>query len=218
MEATMRTKDFIALCIKRHITLSDKRLTFERKNMMKGELQWWDYRRFADLTELLDYGCKFTELGCKKYRMSGWEKKQAMERLVLNEDGPYFSSRLMCCCRGCRGTVGWLRNLPNDYYILKQIAGYFSEKTGFWRADEGCVLPRKYRSPTCLRHYCTEIKPAKTARRLLKYLTMSDSQIQHDYYKITKKRPGNVSFIYKKFKQEMEEEIKNANSTDSNGA
>ena len=149
--------------------------------------------------------------------MSKWEKEKALERLDKSEDGKYFSSRLMCCCQRCRGTVGWHRNLPNDYYRLKRIASCFDEETGFWRVNKGCVLPRKYRSSTCLRHSCTEIKPTKMAQRLLKYLTMSDPQIQNDYYKLTKKRPGSVSFIYEKFKQEMEEEIRNANSTNSDG-
>lgn len=216
----MRTKDFIALCVRRHVTLSSYRIVHAVRGgtlMMRG-LQWWDYRRLAKMTELLDYGCEFTELGCHNHRMSKWEKEKALERLDKSEDGKYFSSRLMCCCQGCRGTVGWNRNLPNDYHRLKRIASCFNEETGFWRVNKGCVLPREYRSTTCLRHSCKDIRPAISGAKLRKYLGMSDSQIQNEYYKRTKKRPGSASFICDKLREEMEEEIRNANSANSDGA
>jgi hypothetical protein len=110
---------------------------------------WGARQKYAELTSLVDFGCDFDEDGvCKIYQdqnlglKGGKARKEKIEKV----------SR--CCCGGCRASCGYLGSLPNDANVLRRIAGLFDEKTGFWRLGKGCVLPREYRSNTCLFYMC----------------------------------------------------------------
>jgi hypothetical protein len=114
------------------------------------------YHELAKLTESLDFGCKFDKFGrCRNYK-------------TAKTDEP-----VMCCCNNCFNSLGYLHTLPTGGWSadsedrlrpLKVYARHFSEKTvktnnftrkvGFWRPGKGCVLPRIYRSPTCLTYTC----------------------------------------------------------------
>lgn len=72
-------------------------------------------------------------------------------------DCKYFQGRLskdeppMCCCDQCFDRVGYLDVLTNQPTYFARL---FNRKTGFWRKDKGCILPREHRSITCLTHHC----------------------------------------------------------------
>jgi hypothetical protein len=93
----------------------------------------------AKMTEFIDFSCDFDASGeCHARRVD------------------HSSSRGdMCCCIGCHGSIGYLRNGPP---VLKEDrATYeelFKEKVGFWRKGSGCSLPRELRSPTCIYYMC----------------------------------------------------------------
>jgi hypothetical protein len=126
---------------------------------------WNDRFRFASLTKYIDYKCKFVS------------KK---------EDGIVYTGctkekYITCCCGNCYNSVGYLSQLPNSYGDIQQIARCFSvpnvngvwvdkiEKLGFWRRGKGCILPREYRSNTCIVHACHKLSPV--AGELIKILT-----------------------------------------------
>jgi len=91
--------------------------------------------RRAELTSSIDYGCSFVDGICFIHRHQNTNER--------------------CCCTGCANSHGYI-----DSYIQISIEGaevrseLFDSKDGFWRKGKGCILPRKYRSRTCLRHSC----------------------------------------------------------------
>lgn len=102
----------------------------------------------ADLTEGLDYGCGFDSEGiCQRNR-----NPQFIQGMDASS-----RRRKQCCCGGCATSVGYLRQIT--FGSVSEYARNFTEETGFWREGLGCVLPRRLRSATCLRHYCTEFDP-----------------------------------------------------------
>ena len=69
----------------------------------------------------------------------------------------------MCCCVNCFKVVGHFRYLPqNNEAEMKMLARKFTEpknsekltNSGFWKVNKGCILPRTYRSLTCLSYAC----------------------------------------------------------------
>ena len=145
----MKTDEFIRLCIYRGISISDK----------TGH-NWGlhDWRQFAKLTALVDYGCNFKRGKCR------------------NNGIGYSRSNKMGCCNGCNRSFGYLRNIPMDWEYIVRIARLFNKETGFWRKGKGCVLPVELRSAVCLGYVCTTTKDhqkaklSKPAKRLLKLL------------------------------------------------
>jgi len=92
-----------------------------------------------EFTEKIDYHCNIKGRGC------------------------FQSSNSRCCCDGCRHSVGFLKDMSPEV-VLKNLSTYaelFNSKTGYWRENEGCVLPRKLRSRTCLHYHCNfkDMKP-----------------------------------------------------------
>lgn len=94
------------------------------------------YKKYARLTELIDYKCDFDESG------------------ICVERRRHKGTNEMCCCSGCATTVGWNPVLPKAKKDLKILAKFYSRKTGYWRSGKGCMLPRDLRSSTCLTHKC----------------------------------------------------------------
>ena len=96
-----------------------------------------DYRLLAKQTETVDYDCDFRDGACR-----GRE---------CDEQG---------CCWRCADTFGhWLKEEgPLDEDTLKKVAEYYDPVTGFCREEDGCVLPREFRSPTCLYIFCSDAK------------------------------------------------------------
>lgn len=60
----------------------------------------------------------------------------------------------MCCCRECTHAIGYLKNIrvgTEEVYASK-----YNSKTGFWKQDIGCTLPRDMRSETCVGYVCLD--------------------------------------------------------------
>lgn len=141
-------------------------------------LQWEDHQQLAKLTKYIDFQCEFDNLGrCKNIRGYGELKKKDVEyfkELYYHRPSEFkkqydtwtrrdkrYKTKVMCCCSSCVRTVGWSYYLPEDETTLRRMARYFNSLTGYWRPDRGCILPRQYRSGTCLTYACyrSECKP-----------------------------------------------------------
>jgi hypothetical protein len=105
---------------------------------------WNRWHQFARLTELIDYKCELKKSKCKS------------------------SKRERCCCTDCALFMGYLQRIPASWQIIGIIAAAFDEKLGFWRAENGCILERKYRSRVCLLYKCSKLSRAEES--LLKIL------------------------------------------------
>jgi len=83
---------------------------------------------YKSLTSLVNYRCKN---GCKSHGVT----KKGIGK---------------CCCGYCKENVGYLRQI--SYKDIPIYAKSFGEN-GFW-TEIGCVLPREFRSCTCLTQCC----------------------------------------------------------------
>lgn len=103
---------------------------------------WKLYKKYARLTALIDYKCRFdgSDL-CKRYKTKRIRK--------------YTDDTNMCCCYGCARAFGHRSIFPKENEDLRILARHYNKKTGYWRKGKGCVLPRELRSVTCLTHKCT---------------------------------------------------------------
>lgn len=63
-------------------------------------------------------------------------------------------SRPMCCCYHCSRMVGYFEPSEHDRLIHALQAVPFDQETGFWKAGQGCTLPRALRSDTCIGYFC----------------------------------------------------------------
>jgi hypothetical protein len=130
--------------------LQKMRSTYFERN---GCLRPWKIREEdAELTGLLDYGCKFGNDG-QCTRSSDY---------ALRGNGKTANRN---CCVSCYGSIGYLRQIPSRK--VKEIVALFLPEMGFWRPT-GCALPRKWRSDTCLSYACNE-KARLATRRLLRH-------------------------------------------------
>ena len=87
------------------------------------------------MTETINYGCAYrSKETCLN---SGWRTN---------------------CCDMCYTHIGYLNVI--EPITFEEIASYFLPNIGFWRANIGCILPRKYRSYPCLSYRCSKL--AKT--------------------------------------------------------
>ncbi|OPY29822.1 MAG: hypothetical protein A4E28_00672 [Methanocella sp. PtaU1.Bin125] len=111
------------------------------------------YRMLAKQTESIDYDCDFRDGVCRGLTMGG--------------NG---------CCFACAGAFGyWHKEGRIDADTLEKIAGFYDARTGFFRKDAGCVIPRELRSPTCLYIFCSDEKMSGEEKALL-------MQIQYGAY------------------------------------
>jgi hypothetical protein len=101
-----------------------------------GELLHWDVReRRAAATSVVDYGCNIKNGQCRRY------------------NGPKSAEAEKLCCHSCYINLGYLQCIPKQH--TKSIIALFLPNVGFWRKGVGCILPRKWRSNTCLRFNCS---------------------------------------------------------------
>lgn len=122
----------------------------------------WEFR--APFTEQMgaeDFGCNFKDNRCVMERncdLSEWWSG-------LGKDSQHVSY----CCSSCYISVGNLRLLPDDEQALEWIASLFDYegKRGFWREDEGCILPHRFRSTLCLIDRCDYLKENLKPRKEL---------------------------------------------------
>ena len=150
----MEIQKFVMLILSKSLTISrrHRKVTFDV------------YRQLASLTKYINYGCKFDKYG------SCYRRSTPLKRPAMN------------CCGGCFNNIGYLRIFPSGNYWmprgedrlkhLKVYAKHFSDKKvmagnldrrlGFWRPGKGCVLPRAYRSSTCLNYACQKSNETST--------------------------------------------------------
>lgn len=164
---------------------------YKRISHKSYDSTWKNRFKFAELSKLFIFNCNFDEYGLCAYRREvdpeaiefykdTYKDKKLFIRLVRDYYKQYTpetrelramrirlneGSRVMCCCSGCYSRVGYLNVLPKNDQLRTRIAQYFNDRTGFWRPNVGCVLPRKYRSFVCLAHACAEdVIPSYTLR------------------------------------------------------
>jgi hypothetical protein len=97
------------------------------------DVNWED---IGAITSVFDFGCSFDNEGvCLRHSTSTNKNKKG-------------------CCGGCANSTGHYYQITSNEEDLELIASLFDREDGFWREGEGCALPRKLRSLTCLSHYC----------------------------------------------------------------
>lgn len=167
----MRLSDFLVRAVKQHVIIS---------NVTNLGWSWNDRKKHADLTSLVDFGCNFDEDGvCVLYRKNKYGPKGGKVAKAT------IRKLSQCCCAGCHYSVGYLDALPGQIDTLGYIAKIFDSRTGFWRADKGCVLPRQYRSNTCLFHMCNrgghnkKASPLDLLRGMMYTKTTFDHRAEH---------------------------------------
>lgn len=117
-----------------------------------NDSSWEIWEAVAVLAKDVDWGCDFQDGRCKKIRLE--HEKYGPPRYnflpILNNSHPG-------CCFCCCNEKGYLTRLP-DNDVVQQVESMFDKKMlGFWRPGQGCVLPHKWRSATCLRFHCKSV-------------------------------------------------------------
>jgi hypothetical protein len=156
----MKVAHFLEMFAKRYNAQMTNEAVFERIDGKDNTMCWGDLYDLKEATKYVDYDCQFDEAGICKGK-----------RRYINARFPQQGRTLLtrCCCIGCGRGGGYLRNIPNDFETIKTMARLFDNgrwKRGFWRAGKGCILPRKYRSVTCLDMHCNP-NLSKSELRLL---------------------------------------------------
>src|SRR6266436_8968356 len=91
----------------------------------------WEVREaIAENIAKIDFGCDFKGNTCR----------------AMRED------RRGCCCESCKSRHGFLEKIKPS--ALNKVLSLFDNVWGFWRPGKGCILPRKWQSPTCLFFAC----------------------------------------------------------------
>ena len=91
---------------------------------------WKEREAIAEKTAKIDFGCGFEGNTCKAMR----------------------ENRRGCCCQLCNSRHGFLEKIKPSAF--NEILSLFDRVWGFWRPGKGCILPRKWLSPTCLFFAC----------------------------------------------------------------
>jgi hypothetical protein len=186
-----------------------QRTSIKATPLTLDDLRWDEWRLLADLTKYFDFDCRFTEFGCKTNKNNMKMKDTFMEyydgpKAKWNDEvykwGSKIKKNVMCCCRSCRGTMGWALWIEEE--SIPKMARYFNDKTGYWRPNIGCVLPRKYRSKTCLTHSCRreDVKPQRAWRLLAYYLRVKRKVILEHHYEQTGDRCSTISEVAQSLK------------------
>lgn len=104
---------------------------------------WGDREAIAEETGKIDFGCGFKGNTCRAMR----------------------ENRRGCCCQSCKSRHGFLEKV--DPSAFNEIQSLFDRVWGFWRPGEGCILPRKWQSATCLFFACLPFMTEKDRRNLV---------------------------------------------------
>jgi hypothetical protein len=91
---------------------------------------WEEREMIAEKTAKIDFGCDFKGDTCRAMR----------------------NNRRGCCCQSCNSRHGFLEKIKPS--ALNEVLASFDRVWGFWRPGEGCILPRKWQSVTCLFFAC----------------------------------------------------------------
>jgi hypothetical protein len=104
---------------------------------------WEERGAIAEKTAKIDFGCDFKGNTCRAMRQN----------------------RRGCCCQSCRSRHGFLEKIKPSAF--NEILPLFDRVWGFWRPGEGCLLPRKWQSPTCLFFCCLPFMTGKDRHDLV---------------------------------------------------
>lgn len=104
---------------------------------------WKEREAIAENTAKIDFGCAFKGNTCR----------------AMRED------RRGCCCQSCRSRHGFLEKIKPSAF--NEILSLFDRVWGFWRPGEGCILPRKWQSSTCLFFACLPFMNEKDKNELV---------------------------------------------------
>lgn len=127
---------------------------------------------YKNKTKDFNYPCKFNRIG-------------KCIATVLSSD---------CGCEDCAYKFGYIRHIRFAQYTINKYAALFDQRTGFWRSNKSCILPRNLRSVRCLTHICIakrkefESMNSKEAVEFIgllsKYTTLSDEEKEklHNLY------------------------------------
>ena len=141
----MNTKTFISMLKKvRNVTPS---------KTSYGKLKWDVWYKIANATRNIDYGCSFDHNGiCIEERDN--------TKIFVN-----YIPKATCCCINCYTNLGYIKRIQDSQRVIKLISSKFKKNVGFWRKGKGCILPRKYRSVTCLGYRCNNSRDNKHLRK-----------------------------------------------------
>lgn len=121
--------------------IEDTKKLFEEIYKKRNTNRLWIrfYYAFARLTTKIDYNCNFNKDGfCRRTMLA-----KSKDRNVAN------------CCVGCNYSHGYRPTIKNKIELKFAIEN-FDRELGFWRKNNGCILPRSMRSLTCLVYICTD--------------------------------------------------------------
>jgi len=104
---------------------------------------WEEREAIAEKTANIEFGCDFEGNTCRAMR----EKRRG------------------CCCQSCNSRHGFLEKIKPSAF--NEILSLFDRAWGFWRPGKGCILPRKWLSPTCLFFACLPFMKEKDRRDLV---------------------------------------------------
>jgi hypothetical protein len=104
---------------------------------------WEEREAIAEKTAKIDFGCDFKGNTCSAMR----------------------ENRRGCCCQSCKSRHGFLEKIKPSAF--NEILFLFDRVWGFWRPGEGCILPRKWQSPTCVFFACLPFMKEKDRHDLV---------------------------------------------------
>jgi len=104
---------------------------------------WEEREAIAEKTAKIDFGCGFKGSTCIAMRQN----------------------RRGCCCHSCKSRHGFLEKINPSAF--NEILPLFDRVWGFWRPGEGCMLPRKRQSATCLFFACLPFMEEKDRHDLV---------------------------------------------------
>lgn len=97
--------------------------------LIPGDKKLNDYKR---KTKNFNYPCKFDRIG-------------RCIATILSSD---------CGCEDCAYKFGYIKHIRAAQHTINKYAALFDQRTGFWRSNKGCILPRSLRSIKCLTRIC----------------------------------------------------------------
>ena len=119
---------------------------------------------YKSATKNFNYPCKFNRMG------------KCIATVLFSD----------CGCEDCAYKFGYIRHIRSAQWTINKYAALFNQRTGFWRSNKGCILPRNLRSIKCLTRICiTKRKQFETMNNkksvefielLSRYTTLSDKE------------------------------------------
>src|ERR1700730_4162842 len=91
---------------------------------------WEEREAIAEKAAKIDFGCEFNGNTCRAMR----------------------ETYRGCCCQSCNSRHGYLEKIKPSAF--NEFLSLFDRVWGFWRPGVGCILPRKWQSPTSVFYAC----------------------------------------------------------------